>query len=547
MTTQSLTLQFVLLAASTLSHINMYTCIVSIPKRLLDANPDRDTTEQFQMLNRAYEVLKDPKLKKSYDVFGSKGIGTSASSDVDNLKREQARSQRRPTPNNNRPPNPAWTGSSSRSSSTNYNYYSGNPDVGSGWPSGTESRSPFAQNSGPQGTRSASVDTTAGAAGSTSASRSSGPSSSSGRARVSDPSPVGGVRSQSAGPKRTTPGTNGPNFSDHDTFRVDKSIFESTARSSTRPSGSTRQRASTTSSQEFQTGPKPNDSTAYYGDMGTVHAQSGSGYSDSSMFIPQDGVAFTSGEAFFGRGPKFGRDVLMDVEIDVKTANSGGKKWIEVRHMEKCTKCQGVGTKDPSRCKVSQCPKCGGSGHTMNASQKRETCSTCLGTGRITSNPCDSCGGLGLEEAIKSVQIVIPKDVNDGFTMRIPGQGDAGPNGGPAGDLYVCFSIPEMRQKKAVSVPEKKAPRKTVVLNNHNTYTGPTRTATTTTNIRPQPMSTQTISPQVATSASQDFVSPSLESNKEAVEDTTPLPSTPQKRRGIRGFFGGFVSRVMRK
>jgi DnaJ-class molecular chaperone len=544
------------------------------------------------MLNRAYEVLRDPKLKKAYDLFGSKGIGTSASSDIENLKREQARRRSTQHP---RPSNPSTASTGSTGTTDSY-YSSGNAGFGSDWPSGTTGFSPFANRDGSRG-RSVSVDSAGvGGPGRAYAGRSGASSPGQPRGRVTDPNPVGTTRrSATAGPA-----SNGPNF---DTFRVDKSPFESTARpSSTRP-GSSSQRVkstgTTTSGPEFQSGPK-GDNTAYYGDMGSVHAQPGTGYgySDDRLFVPQDGVPVTAGEAFFGRGPKFGRDVLMDVEIDVKTAKAGGKKWIEVRHMEKCTACDGAGTKDPSRTKVSNCQHCGGTGHTMNAAQKRETCSACLGTGRAVSNPCDTCKGSGLEETIKSREVVIPKQVEDGFTMRIPGQGDAGPNGGPAGDLYVCFSIPGMKKKKTVRTPDKNAPKKRVILSDQaakiaGTLTGAARQAslrnaqtvrvpgptaaaqkmgfraTTPPPAANQRMGYRAATPPPAAAANQRVGSrattppppanqrvgsrvatpPPPANQRVGFKATTPPPgstdgSSQRKRTGLRGFFGGVVSRV---
>lgn len=333
------------------------------------------------MLNRAYEVLRDPKLRESYDAFGTKGIGTSAASDIDNVKRRQAR----PSSSSTTQTSNAWA---SESTARTNGYAS---DFVS-WPTGGAK---------------------AGRAG--------------------------------AGQRKSTT-SNGNNAVDP--FSVNKRTPYTPKKESSEWRSTSYQdpgfRPSTRATQsnigrEQQTGPKSGDNSAYYGDMGSVHSQRGYGTRfEDKLFDFQDGV--TSGEAFFGRGPKFGRDVLIDIELVANNTRAGGKKLIEVKHMESCSTCSGTGMKGSSST-IKQCRHCGGSGYTIGGSMIRETCPVCMGTGRTVSNPCHSCGGLGMQQAKKSIEITVPRNVENGFTLRVPGEGDAGPNGGPAGDLYVCFKV----------------------------------------------------------------------------------------------------------
>ncbi len=356
-------------------------------------------------------MLRDPSLKKAYDLFGIKGIGTSAASDIENIARRTARQSQTPRSSSTWPHSNggAATGRSS-------DFYSGRGDFGSTWQSESNS------NSSNRKGKAVPVDGKGVGGPSPGYSERTGSYTKQNQVGVVDPNAVGGVGNSSR-QSRTS------NTSKRDTFPMNPSHFESQAWSSNK------------NGRHYKSGPKPHDNTAYYGDMGSVHTQPRTRTSfEDNLFIPHDGSPLTGGEAFFGRGPKFGRDVLIDVEIDSSTAKFGGKKSIEVKHMKTCSTCNGVGTQD-AKSTITTCRHCGGSGHTIGVSQMRETCPSCLGTGRIIRNPCKSCHGLGFEKTTKSLEILIPKRIDDGYTLRVPGEGDAGPNGGPAGDLYVCFRI----------------------------------------------------------------------------------------------------------
>ena len=243
-----------------------------------DANPGEDTTEKFQEINRAYEVLNDPDLKKKYDMYGAAGVGTSASSD------QQA----------------------------------GSPFGGGGG---------FGQE----------VD-------------------------LGD-------------------------------------IFDS-----------------------------------FFGGGG---GGGGGGFGGQ----PQGGRGRTQ-----TRGPVAGDDLRFDLEIDFKTAVFGGEEKVRIRHLEKCDTCTGNGVKPGS--KVSTCNVCNGMGVTMQVTrtplgnfQTQQTCASCRGTGQKVEEYCGSCSGQGLNSKTKQIKVTIPPGVENGNKLRVRGEGDAGPSGGPAGDLYIFLKV----------------------------------------------------------------------------------------------------------
>lgn len=146
------------------------------------------------------------------------------------------------------------------------------------------------------------------------------------------------------------------------------------------------------------------------------------------------------------RGPIVGDDLRFDLEVDFKTAVFGGEEKVRIRHLETCGTCSGSGVKPGS--KVSTCGVCGGSGVTVQVTrtplgnfQTQQTCPSCRGTGQRVEEYCDTCGGQGLTQKTKQIKVTIPPGVEDGNKLRVRGEGDAGPNGGPAGDLYIFLKV----------------------------------------------------------------------------------------------------------
>lgn len=148
------------------------------------------------------------------------------------------------------------------------------------------------------------------------------------------------------------------------------------------------------------------------------------------------------------RGPVAGDDLRFDLEIDFKTAVFGGEEKVRIRHLEKCDTCAGDGVKPGS--KVSTCSVCGGMGVTMQVTrtplgnfQTQQACANCRGTGQKVEEYCGTCSGQGLTSKTKQIKVTVPPGVESGNKLRVRGEGDAGPNGGPAGDLYIFLRVKE--------------------------------------------------------------------------------------------------------
>ncbi len=146
-------------------------------------------------------------------------------------------------------------------------------------------------------------------------------------------------------------------------------------------------------------------------------------------------------------GPRAGDDLRYDVQIDLREALTGKTVSVKVPHSVECKACRGTGGRDG---KVNTCPKCGGRGQVQ---QLRNTmfgqgyviteCPQCGGRGQSYEQPCPECRGRGRVNKTATVEVKIPAGIDDGQRMRVPGAGDAGYHGGPAGDLYVFVHVKE--------------------------------------------------------------------------------------------------------
>lgn len=163
--------------------------------------------------------------------------------------------------------------------------------------------------------------------------------------------------------------------------------------------------------------------------------------------------SFFGGMGGFGFGgrpdpnaPIEGDDLRLDIEVDFEQAVFGCEKEIKFDHLELCTSCNGTGAEKGSQPVI--CPTCHGTGHVqqvmrtpLGAISQVVTCPDCRGAGKKISNPCKACGGHGKVEKEKKIKIKIPAGVDNMSKIRVSGEGDAGTNGGPAGDLYVVLHV----------------------------------------------------------------------------------------------------------
>jgi len=158
-------------------------------------------------------------------------------------------------------------------------------------------------------------------------------------------------------------------------------------------------------------------------------------------------------EAFFGgattttrQTPRRGADLRYDLTITFEEAAFGCEKEISISRTENCSVCQGVGSKPGSQ--PSRCPNCNGTGQVQRVQQSifgrfttTTTCNQCHGAGRIITEPCPQCRGMGKEKHQRSILVKIPAGVDDGSQLRLNGEGEAGLRGGPSGHLYVTLSV----------------------------------------------------------------------------------------------------------
>ena len=152
------------------------------------------------------------------------------------------------------------------------------------------------------------------------------------------------------------------------------------------------------------------------------------------------GAAGGSGGRPFG--PEKGGNVEYVVEISFQVAVGGDKISIEVPITEECATCGGSGAAPGSG--THRCAECGGSGTIafgQGGFQVKRPCPACLGRGEVPDQPCPSCHATGSVRQTRAIQVVVPRGVETGGKVRIPGQGERGHNGGQPGDLILTFKV----------------------------------------------------------------------------------------------------------
>ncbi len=141
-----------------------------------------------------------------------------------------------------------------------------------------------------------------------------------------------------------------------------------------------------------------------------------------------------------------GDDLRVTVTLEFEKAAQGAEIDLKVTRLETCGSCSGTGGKAGSQ--PVTCASCRGAGQVRRAQNTFfghfatvEPCPTCGGTGKSISDPCRECKGDGREQKKKTLTIKIPAGIEDGTVMRVRGEGDVGPHGGPAGDLHVVVQV----------------------------------------------------------------------------------------------------------
>lgn len=145
--------------------------------------------------------------------------------------------------------------------------------------------------------------------------------------------------------------------------------------------------------------------------------------------------------------PKKGPDLRIDISITLEEAYKGGEKLIRFSKFEVCGSCSGSGAAPGG---MATCPECGGSGNIgytrrtpFGVFSQYTTCSRCGGSGRVIVKPCRECGGSGRIRVERKLKVKIPAGIESGARLRVPGEGEAGKDGAPPGDLYIVVHVKE--------------------------------------------------------------------------------------------------------
>jgi len=141
-----------------------------------------------------------------------------------------------------------------------------------------------------------------------------------------------------------------------------------------------------------------------------------------------------------------GSDLRHEITVELEDAARGVTRTVELVRLSVCEDCGGSGA--AAGTSPESCATCGGAGQVRATRQSFlgytstiTTCPRCGGSGRQVAHPCPTCTGKGRERRKRRVEIRVPAGIGDGYRIRIPGEGDAGANGGPPGDLYVDLFI----------------------------------------------------------------------------------------------------------
>jgi molecular chaperone DnaJ len=146
------------------------------------------------------------------------------------------------------------------------------------------------------------------------------------------------------------------------------------------------------------------------------------------------------------RVPQKGDSLQSHLTLSFKEAVFGCNKEVEIQRIEFCPSCHGIGSEPGTN--PETCPDCRGTGQVRRVQQSifgrytsTTTCSRCRGSGTVINNPCSQCQGRGRIKVKRKIRVNIPAGVDEGYRLRLDGEGSAGLYGGPPGDLYVTLSV----------------------------------------------------------------------------------------------------------
>ncbi|MBM3230882.1 molecular chaperone DnaJ [Candidatus Peregrinibacteria bacterium] len=201
------------------------------------------------------------------------------------------------------------------------------------------------------------------------------------------------------------------------------------------------------------------DKKSRYDQFGTTGGPQGGGFGGFDFSGFQNGN-FEGGlgdifESFFGGGgggarrgarSERGRDLQIGVAVEFSDAVTGVRKTVTVERLVVCKECDGKGSAKGTQMKT--CERCKGTGQITRTAQsffgtiqQSVLCDLCKGAGKVPEKPCGTCDGQGRRRESSALTLDIPAGIDDGQTLRVTGQGEAGVRGAPAGDLYVEISV----------------------------------------------------------------------------------------------------------
>jgi len=176
-------------------------------------------------------------------------------------------------------------------------------------------------------------------------------------------------------------------------------------------------------------------------DFSSIFRDLGFGFAD--IFRQFFGGGFGGG---FGERINRGQDLVYELEVTLEEAAKGTEKEIEVPRTENCEVCNGSGASPGTT--PQTCPKCNGAGKIQHMRRSSfamyvqvTPCPNCKGKGKIIDSPCSNCRGTGLVKKRRKISVKVPMGIDEGYQLRLRGEGEMAPNGGTAGDLYVLVRI----------------------------------------------------------------------------------------------------------
>ncbi|MEO8680528.1 MAG: molecular chaperone DnaJ [Vicinamibacterales bacterium] len=193
------------------------------------------------------------------------------------------------------------------------------------------------------------------------------------------------------------------------------------------------------------------DKRARYDRHGHAGVGGGAQGFDPSAFTGFEDIFGGLGDIFgFGggasrrSGPQRGADLRYDLEIKFEQAAKGVDTSIQIPRHETCETCKGSGAAAGSA--PTTCPQCRGAGqlrYQQGFFTVARTCGQCRGAGKVITKPCPACKGQGAIEQMRKLTVKIPAGIATGQRLRLSGEGEAGAQGGPPGDLYVVIFVEE--------------------------------------------------------------------------------------------------------